>query len=155
MANTREIKTGHGRDLGIGGRAGLLCLVAASSLGVGLATPGAGAAVLPHGGKTAVVVKISGSRSGFKNVLTNNAGRTLYTASSCTGACLGAWPPLFMPKGKTVPQGPKGLKGLGTVKLGSHLQVTYKKHRLYTFTGDSGASVSGNGVAGFTVIANA
>ena len=110
--------------------------------------------VVAQGGKSAVVVKISASRGGFKNVLTNDAGRTLYTASSCTGSCLGAWPPLLMPKGKTIPKGPKGLAGLGTAKMGSHLQVTYKKHRLYTFSGDSGSSVTGNGVAGFTVIAN-
>jgi len=31
------------------------------------------------------------------------------------------------------------------------LQVTYHKQRLYTFTGDSGHSVNGNGVAGFKV----
>jgi predicted lipoprotein with Yx(FWY)xxD motif len=155
MEHTGEISTRRVWQLGIGRRAGVLCFAGASLLGIGLATPGAGGAVLPHRGKTAVVVKISASRGGFRKVLTNNAGRTLYTASSCTESCLGAWPPLFMPKGKTVPQGPKGLSGLGTVKVGSHLQVTYRRHRLYTFTGDSGTSVSGNGVAGFTVIANA
>jgi predicted lipoprotein with Yx(FWY)xxD motif len=150
-----ELSTHRDRHHGITRRAGILGLVAASSLGAGIATTGAGAAVVLHSGKAAVVVKISASRGGFKKVLTNDAGRTLYTASSCTGACLGAWPPLYMPKGKSVPQGPKGLTGLGTVKVGSHLQVTYKRHRLYTFTADSGTSVSGNGVAGFTVIANA
>jgi len=31
------------------------------------------------------------------------------------------------------------------------LQVTYRKHRLYTFTGDSGGSVNGNDVGGFVV----
>jgi predicted lipoprotein with Yx(FWY)xxD motif len=134
---------------------GVLC---ASVLGV---VPAASASVAPAGvgahSTTAVVVKIAKARGGFKNVMTNTigVGATLYTASSCTGACLSSWPPLFMPKGKTIPKGPKGLAGLGTVKVGKHLQVTYKKHRLYSFTGDSGASVNGNGIAGFTVIKNA
>jgi predicted lipoprotein with Yx(FWY)xxD motif len=114
------------------------------------------AASVPHSGKAAVVVKISAKRGGFKNVLTtaSGVGKTLYTASSCTGSCLSSWPPLLMPKGKTIPKGPNGLRGLGTAKFGSRLQVTYRKHRLYTFTGDSGSSVNGNGVGGFTVIDN-
>jgi predicted lipoprotein with Yx(FWY)xxD motif len=121
------------------------------------AVPAASAGVVAHTGKSAVVVKISKSRGGFKNVLTTTAGMgaTLYTATGCSGSCQSIWPPLLMPKGATIPKGPKGLTGLGTVKSGKHLQVTYKKHPLYTFTSDSGSSVSGNGVAGFTVIKNA
>jgi predicted lipoprotein with Yx(FWY)xxD motif len=137
---------------------GAMC-VSAGVLGI---VPAAAASVAPTGhvaaaAKSAVVVKISKSRGGFKDVLTTTAGagRTLYTAASCSGGCLSAWPPLYMPKGATVPKGPKGLAGLGTVKMGKRLQVTYKKHRLYTFTGDSGSSVNGNGVAGFSVIKNA
>ena len=102
-----------------------------------------------------MVVKISASRGGFKNVLTTVGGKTLYTASSCSASCLTSWPRLLMPKGTSVPKGPKGLTGLGTVKVGSRLQVTFKHHRLYTFTGDSGSSVNGNGLLGFTVIKNA
>ena len=142
---------------GAGVAIGALC-VSAGALGVVPASAGVvQARSLPHTAKTAVVVKIAKSRGGFKNVLTTTAGTgaTLYTAMSCTGSCLSIWPPLLMPKGATVPKGPKGLTGLGTVKSGKRLQVTYKKHRLYTFTSDSGSSVSGNGVAGFTVIKNA
>ena len=154
MASSVGIRTVRSRRRGVAGRrAGIVSLLVAGSLGVGAASAGAAPAVLPHSNK-AVVVKIAAARGGFKKVLTNNAGRTLYTAKSCTGICLSSWPPLFMPKGKTIPLGPKGLTGLGTVKVGSHLQVTYKKHRLYTFTGDTGSSVNGNGIAGFTVIAN-
>jgi len=155
MTGTSRVRSVHRRHRGLGRRAGILSLVAASSIGFGAASAGASPVVVAHGGKSAAVVKISASRGGFTNVLTNDAGRTLYTASSCTGSCLSTWPPLLMPKGKTIPKGPKGLTGLGTAKMGSHLQVTYKKHRLYTFSGDSGSSVTGNGVAGFTVIANA
>jgi predicted lipoprotein with Yx(FWY)xxD motif len=146
------------KRVGAGIAVGALC-ASAGALG---AVPAASAGVVPalgvaHTGKTAVVVKIAKSRAGFKNVLTTTAGAgaTLYTAASCTGSCLSIWPPLLMPKGTTIPKGPKGLTGLGTIKSGTRLQVTYKKHRLYTFTSDSGSSVSGNGVAGFTVIKNA
>jgi predicted lipoprotein with Yx(FWY)xxD motif len=135
-------------------RAGALCAVAAG-LSFAASAPAA-ATTQPRSGR-AVVVKISASRGGFKNVLTTTAGvgATLYTASTCTGGCLSAWPPLLMPKGKTMPEGPRGLTGLGTVKFGSRLQVTYKHHRLYTYVSDSGSSVNGNGVAGFSVIKNA
>jgi predicted lipoprotein with Yx(FWY)xxD motif len=80
-------------------------------------------------------------------------GASLYTtASSCTGGCLGVWPPLLMAKGKTTPT---GVSGLSTVKVtinGSHdLQVAYKGKRLYRFISDSGSSVTGNGVGGFKV----
>ena len=143
------------KKVGAGLGAGVLC-ASAAVFGV---VPGAvaGAATAPHAGKSAVVVKVSKSRGGFKNVLTTTkgAGATLYTARSCTASCLSIWPPLYMPKGTTVPKGPKGLTGLGTIKVGKHLQVTYKKHPLYTFTSDAGSSVNGNGIAGFTVIKNA
>jgi predicted lipoprotein with Yx(FWY)xxD motif len=136
-----------------------LCASAGALLAVAPMTAGATAPaqVFAHTGKAAVVVKISASRGGFKNVLTTTSrvGRTLYTASSCTGGCQSAWPPLLMPKGTSIPKGPKGLTGLGTRKLGKRLQVTFRRHPLYTFSGDSGSSVNGNGLSGFTVIKNA
>ena len=141
------------RQKSIGAGIGMLC----ASVGVLGVLPAAAAGVhsrvVPHTGKSAVVVKVAKSRGGFKNVLTTTkgVGATLYTAGSCTASCQSIWPPLFMPTGATVP---KGIAGLGTVKVGKHLQITYKKHRLYTFTGDSGSTVKGNGVAGFTVIKN-
>jgi predicted lipoprotein with Yx(FWY)xxD motif len=139
--------------------------VSGTALGIGVAVPAASAhpvaATVPHAGKGAVVVKISAKRTSgkttFKNVLTNTVGvgASLYTAKTCTASCLSVWPPLLMPKGTTVPEGPKGLKGLGTVKDGTRLQVTFNGHKLYTFISDKGASVDGNGVGGFTVIQNA
>ena len=143
------------KGLAAGVGVGALC---ASSVLFGVGQAGAAPARgVTHTVKSAVVVKVSKSRHGFKNVLTNTrgVGATLYTAKSCTGSCLTIWPPLYMPSGATVPKGPKGVTGLGTVKVGKHLQVTYKGHRLYTFSSDSGTSVNGNGVAGFTVIKNA
>jgi predicted lipoprotein with Yx(FWY)xxD motif len=138
---------------GVGVGVGIAALVASvGALGAVPASASVQPRVASHTGRSAVVVKVAKSRGGFKDVLTTTKGATLYTASSCTGGCLSVWPPLFMPKGTTVP---KGVSGLGTVKDGKRLQVTYKKHRLYTFTSDSGSSVNGNGVGGFTVIQNA
>ena len=78
---------------------------------------------------------------------TPGTGMALYTnPAGCTAACQSIWPPLLMPAGATTPT---GAPCLATAKLGTKLQVTYHKLRLYTFTGDSGHSVNGNGVAGF------
>src|SRR5579862_404645 len=125
----------------------LTIAVTASALGVAVAIPAASAKTMPapavHATTSAVVVKVAATRGKFKKVLTTNAtvGKTLYTAASCSGSCLQVWPPLFMPVGKTVAL---GVTGLGTKKVGTRLQVTYKGHLLYTFTG--------NGVGGFTVV---
>jgi hypothetical protein len=108
-------------------------------------------AATAHTKKTATVVKVR-TRHGFGKILVTTKGRALYVLphGSCTGSCLGIWPRLVMPKGKTIP---KGATCLGTAKFGKNhrLQVTYRKMRLYTFVSDSGTSVTGNGVAGFKV----
>jgi len=100
-------------------------------------------------GSSATVVQVA-RRTGFGKILvTVSVGMALYeNPSGCNSACRSIWPPLLMPKHKTIP---KGSNCLGTKKLGRRLQVTYKGQRLYTFTGDSGHSVNGNGVAGFVV----
>jgi hypothetical protein len=107
--------------------------------------------VSAHSSKTAVVVK-EARRHHFGKILVTPKGRALYVLphGSCTASCLSIWPRLVMPHGKTMP---KGAKCLGTAKFGSHgrLQVTYRKMRLYMFSGDSGTSVNGNGEAGFKV----
>jgi predicted lipoprotein with Yx(FWY)xxD motif len=103
-----------------------------------------------HSSHAATVVEVV-TRKPFGKMLATVHGLSLYylPKGSCTGGCLASWPPLLMPKGKTVPE---GTKCLGTAAFGrSHLEVTYDKHRLYTFTGDSGNSVNGNGVMGFLV----
>jgi hypothetical protein len=66
------------------------------------------------------------------------------------GCGLGIWPRLIMPAGKTIL---RGASCLGTAKFGGRhrLQVTYHGKRLYTFVGDMGHSVNGNGMQGFKV----
>lgn len=86
-----------------------------------------------------------------KTVLTNNAGRTLYSLSVekrgnfiCTGGCLASWKPLVVPA-DTRPTGPVTL---GTVKRpDGRTQVTYKGRPLYTFSGDrKPGEASGEGI---------
>jgi len=104
--------------------------------------------------KSATVVQVVTRTSGamtFTNMLATVPGLSLYVdtnSSPCTKGCLTVWPPLHMPKGKTMPL---GATGLGTVKMGRHRQVTLNGKRLYTFNGDSGTSVNGENVGGFIV----
>jgi predicted lipoprotein with Yx(FWY)xxD motif len=127
-----------------------MALAALAILAALVALPsGARAAATPRSG-SATVVKVA-TRGSFGRILTTVGGRTLYKHphGPCTGSCLSVWPPLLMPRGKTVP---KGIAGLRTVVLASgRRQVTYRHRRLYTFVSDSGTSVNGNGVAGFLV----
>ena len=90
-------------------------------------------------------------RGTFGEILTNKKGHTLYidTSPPCTGGCLTIWPPLLMPKGKTVPGGVPS--GLGTVSTSSGLQVTYGGMPLYTFYTDTKTSTNGENVGGFVV----
>ena len=100
--------------------------------------------------KSAVVVK-ERRRAHFGKILVTTHGAALYylPSGSCNAQCIAVWPRLVMPAGKTIP---KGARCLGTAKFGRHgLQVTYRKHRLYTFVNDSGGSVTGDGVMGFKV----
>jgi predicted lipoprotein with Yx(FWY)xxD motif len=120
--------------------------------GVGLtgAAMSAGAATTHRPSRSAVVVE-ERTHAPFGKILYTTHRHALYylKSGSCTGGCLQIWPPLFMPKGKTMP---KGATCLATAKSGrTRLQVTYNRHRLYTFADDTGSSVTGNGVAGFAV----
>jgi predicted lipoprotein with Yx(FWY)xxD motif len=109
----------------------------------------ASAQAAPTVTKRATVVKVV-TRRPFGKILATIHGRSLYIRPnrSCTGMCLASWPPLLMPKGKTIPV---GTRCLGTKPRGRRLQVTYRDQRLYLFSGDSGSSVNGNGVSGFKV----
>jgi predicted lipoprotein with Yx(FWY)xxD motif len=112
----------------------------------------ASAQTTPHVSKTAKVV-LQRHRAHFGKILvTPRGGMALYymPTGTCTGSCLGVWPRLVMPKGKTIP---KGARCLGTKHFGTHhrLQVTYHGKRLYTFVSDVGHSVNGDGVGGFKV----
>jgi predicted lipoprotein with Yx(FWY)xxD motif len=102
---------------------------------------------------SAAVVKVV-TISPYGQILVNSSAKPLYTLSgSCTGACASAWPALTVPAG-TKPTGGAGVTGtLSTVKqAGGTYQVTYNGSPLYTFVPDSSDHVTGQGVAGFSVV---
>jgi predicted lipoprotein with Yx(FWY)xxD motif len=119
---------------------------------VGVMATGSVAAAMPATLVPQRIVKVA-DRPPFGNMLTTRLGASLYLAptTGCTGGCLTAWPPLYIHKGRA----PRGTPGLGTVKVMvegvTKIQVTYHGRPLNTFIGDSGTSVTGNGVDGFTV----
>jgi predicted lipoprotein with Yx(FWY)xxD motif len=144
-----------------------VAVLAAAGVVAGLAAPAAMAAPARHATvhvatpatKTPIVVKAA-TRKGFGKILVTAKGGALYRDTNdgpndptCTGSCASIWPPLVLPAGDTTPKGGKGVTGLGTVKLANgDLQVTYNPEPLYTFVGDSGKSVNGNGDGPFLVV---
>jgi predicted lipoprotein with Yx(FWY)xxD motif len=116
---------------------------------VGIATASAAQARPSHVATSATVVKVA-TRAPFGKILTRTNGLSLYIhpGGPCNASCQTIWPPLVMPAGTTTPL---GAKCLATAALGTKLQVTYHGQRLFSFSGDSGSSVNGNGVAGFKV----
>lgn len=127
-----------------------LALTAVALAATVLVSPGPAGAQARLGSARSATVVEEVNRAPFGNMLATTGGMSLYIlpTGSCTAGCLVIWPPLLMPTGTTKPL---GIKGLGTAKFGQSRQVTYHKHRLYTFVSDSGSSVSGNGIDGFAV----
>jgi predicted lipoprotein with Yx(FWY)xxD motif len=87
---------------------------------------------------------VTAHASRYGKILFDGHGRVLYLfardrggRSSCSGACSKAWPP-FLTKGA-----PQALAGVNAKLLGTTtrrdgtLQVTYAKHPLYYFSGDT------------------
>jgi predicted lipoprotein with Yx(FWY)xxD motif len=92
-------------------------------------------------------------------VLTGPNGNTLYTLSSdpsngstCTGACLGAWPPLLVPSGGTL-SGPAGtILTFGTFTRTDDMtiQATANGRPLYLFSHDTApGQTNGEGITAF------
>ena len=124
-------------------------LVSGSAVATAGIAASAQAQIRPASASTSAIVVKEARRTGFGLMLvTPSTGMALYEhpGGSCNAACRSIWPPLLMPTGRKTP---KGAPCLATVRLGTKRQVTYHGQRLYTFTGDSGHSVNGNGVAGF------
>ena len=84
------------------------------------------------------------AESNLGKILVDGQGRTLYLfeadkgpASTCSGACASAWPPLTT-KGKPVAAAGVSAAKLGTTKRSDGTsEVTYNGHPLYTFGGDT------------------
>jgi predicted lipoprotein with Yx(FWY)xxD motif len=151
---------------GVGGAVGVAMLVAACSSGSSssaaapaapassAAAPASSAGGASTSGGGTVITTASSSAGTF---LTNGSGRAVYLwvkdtgdASTCTGACAGAWPPVTA-TGTVTAAGSAKASDLGTItRSDGTKQVTYDGHPLYYFSGDSGpGTASGQGSDGF------
>lgn len=101
--------------------------------------------------------KVATASSKLGRILVDKRGRTLYLfardkhgKSSCSGLCAGYWPALTT-KGKPVAVSGARKALLGTTRRkDGHLQVTYRGHPLYRFSGDTAAGqTSGEGLTDF------
>jgi len=101
--------------------------------------------------------KVAAANSSLGRILVDGRGRTLYLfakdrngKSACAGACAAYWPPLIA-SGK--PQAVAGANQslLGTTRRADgRLQVTYRHHPLYRFSGDTSKGMtSGQGLDDF------
>jgi predicted lipoprotein with Yx(FWY)xxD motif len=126
--------------------------VAAAVLSMTALIPGGLAAASKTNRATVAV-----AHSKLGRILVDGRGRSLYLferdrngKSSCNGACLAYWPPLIS-SGKALAK--PGVKAslLGrTKRKDGRWQVTYKRHPLYTFVGDTKkGQTNGEGLTDF------
>jgi predicted lipoprotein with Yx(FWY)xxD motif len=112
-----------------------------------------GAALASSAVRKPATVKTGTSALG--RIVVDGRSHTLYLfmrdkhgKSACSGACAQEWPPLLT-KGKPKAAGSARSSLLGTTRRADGTtQVTYRKHPLYTFVGDSGkrGSTKGEGL---------
>jgi predicted lipoprotein with Yx(FWY)xxD motif len=116
---------------------------------------GGGGGAPTTGAATAATVSTSNTKLG--QILVDASGRTLYlfqkdqpNQSACSGGCAAAWP---VDQSAGTPKASNGVKAsmLGTIKRGDGTtQVTYNKHPLYFYSGDSGpGQQAGQGLNAF------
>jgi predicted lipoprotein with Yx(FWY)xxD motif len=125
-------------------------VVAALSLTYGLAIASASSS-------STSAAKIGTANSNLGRILVDRRGRTLYLfakdkrgKSACSGLCAGYWPALTT-KGKPLAINGARKALLGTTRRGDgRMQVTYRGHPLYRFSGDTAAGkTSGEGLTDF------
>ena len=146
----------------------LMALVALAAVGVlaaGCGSNGSGSSsggygssdTTPASSGASSVATVSATSTSLEMILVDGSGRTLYlfekdqpNQSACAGACAAAWP---ADQSSGTPKAGSGVTAsmLGTIKRGDNTtQVTYNKHPLYYFSGDSGAGQhNGQGVDAF------
>jgi predicted lipoprotein with Yx(FWY)xxD motif len=101
------------------------------------------------------MLKVANSALG--KILVDSRGRTLYlftkdsgSASTCTGACATAWPPLLADGTTTVGGGAQASMVATNKRSNGAAQVTYNGHPLYRFVKDqSPGDTNGEGISAF------
>jgi predicted lipoprotein with Yx(FWY)xxD motif len=144
----------------------LAALAAVGLLAAGCGSSGSGSGGMggygssgtaPAGGGASSVATVSATSTSLGTILVDGSGRTLYVfekdqpnQSACAGACAAAWP---VDQSSGAPKAGSGVTAslLGTIKRGDNTtQVTYHRHPLYYYSGDSQAGQqNGQGVDAF------
>ena len=141
------------RPTGLLPTAVVLPLVTLAAAGCGTSNSSTAAAKAPS--KSSATVSVA--NTGLGNILVDSQGRTLYlwqkdsgTKSACSGACATAWPPLRA-SGKPTAGSGANASSLGTTpRSDGKPQVTYNRHPLYAYQGDSKAGdTNGQDSTGF------
>jgi predicted lipoprotein with Yx(FWY)xxD motif len=167
------VRVGNGTNRQPPRRAGLLrrpllALVALAAVGVlaaGCGSSGSGSSsggygsggTTPASGGASSVATVSASSTMLGTILVDGSGRTLYlfgkdqpNQSACAGACVAAWP---VDPTSAAPKAGSGVKAslLGSIKRSDGTtQVTYNRHPLYYYSGDSQAGQqNGQGLNAF------
>jgi predicted lipoprotein with Yx(FWY)xxD motif len=169
------VRVWNGRGLGLPRRplVALVALAAAAVLAAGCGSDnnsgsggnssGSGGGIYGGGGPTSTsggassVATVSATSTSLGMILVDGSGRTLYlfekdqpNQSACAGACAAAWP---VDQTSGTPKAGSGVTAsmLGTITRSDNTtQVTYNKHPLYYFQGDSGTGQhNGQGVDAF------
>ena len=147
----------------------LVALVALAAVGVlaagcgsnGSSSSGMGgygsSGTAPASGEASSVATVSATSTNLGMILVDGGGRTLYlfekdqpNQSACAGACAAAWP---VDQSSATPKAGSDVQAslVGTIKRGDgSTQVTYNKHPLYYYAGDSQAGQqNGQGLNAF------
>ena len=147
----------------------LVALVALAAVGVlaagcgsnGSSSSGMGgygsSGTAPASGEPSSVATVSATSTNLGMILVDGGGRTLYlfekdqpNQSACAGACAAAWP---VDQSSATPKAGSDVQAslVGTIKRGDgSTQVTYNKHPLYYYAGDSQAGQqNGQGLNAF------
>ena len=121
----------------------------------GTAATGSGGGIAPSSHSGAATISVRANSLG--QILVDGNGKTLYlfeadtsTASTCSGACAQAWPPVTT-TGAPKAAGSASQSLLGTsARADGTTQVTYKGHPLYYFINDKkSGDTTGEGVTAF------
>jgi predicted lipoprotein with Yx(FWY)xxD motif len=142
---------------GVSGAAAVAVLAAACASGGSSSSAPASPAASGASGSGSGATVITTATSSAGTFLIDASGRAVYLwvkdtgdASTCTGACAGAWPPVTA-TGTVTASGGASASDLGTItRSDGTKQVTYDGHPLYYYAGDSGAGMaSGQGSDSF------
>jgi predicted lipoprotein with Yx(FWY)xxD motif len=148
---------------GLGAAALLTAACGSSSTGTTASTGGGGGGgygPAPAGSNAAPATQaaaISARAASLGDILVGPNGHSVYlfekdagTASSCSGACATAWPPVTTSGAPTATGAVQAAKLGTTSRSDGTSQVTYAGHPLYYFVGDRAASdVHGQGLKNF------